>query len=285
MSATGADQDLPAILRASKPEAAHAAALAVDVRGARKTYPNGLRALDAVDLKVREGDFATLLGPSGCGKSTLLRMIGGLSQPTEGSVLLWPDSAQGGQGRRLAFVFQSPTLMPWARVERNVRLPLDLAGEESAAAPKLRAALDLVGLEPFAGLFPRELSGGMQMRVSIARALITEPRLLLMDEPFGALDEITRNRLDREMRDLWARRSLTVVFVTHSIYEAVFLSSRVLVMSARPGRILDEVVIDEPHPRTDEFRMSERFARCCKQLSDMLAAASDDGTGGPRGAA
>jgi NitT/TauT family transport system ATP-binding protein len=202
MSATGADQELPAILRASEPEAAHAAALAVDVRGARKTYPNGLRALEAVDLKVHEGDFATLLGPSGCGKSTLLRMIGGLSQPTEGSVLLWPGSTRGGPQQRLAFVFQSPTLMPWARVERNVRLPLDLAGEESAAAPKLRAALDLVGLEPFAGLFPRELSGGMQMRVSIARALITEPRLLLMDEFFGTLDEITRNRLDREMRDL-----------------------------------------------------------------------------------
>jgi NitT/TauT family transport system ATP-binding protein len=154
----------------------------------------------------------------------------------------------------------------------------------SAGAQGALGALELVGLQVFPRVFPRELSGGMQMRVSIARALVTEPRLLLMDEPFGALDEITRNRLDREIRDLWARRSLSVVFVTHSIYEAVFLSTRVLVMSARPGRIVAEIAIDEPHPRTDAFRVSERFARWCAQLSDILAAASDDGTGGRRGA-
>jgi NitT/TauT family transport system ATP-binding protein len=269
------------------------------VRGASKTYPNGLRALDSINVEVREGDFATLLGPSGCGKSTLLRMIGGLSVPTSGSVVLGSNSqteaagagvsgaAEAGQRAhsptdrepRLSFVFQSPTLMPWASVERNVRLPLDLAGEADGSAPKVDAVLRLVGLNDFAALYPRELSGGMQMRTSIARALVTEPRLLLMDEPFGALDEITRNRLDREIRDLWARRSLTVVFVTHSIYEAVYLSTRVLVMSARPGRIIGEVAIDEPHPRTDAFRVSERYARSCKQLSEMLAAGSEEGGG------
>ena len=265
----------------------------VEMRGASKTYPNGVRALDPIDLQVRQGDFATLLGPSGCGKSTLLRMIGGLTSPTAGRVALWPepDASEervqrqdeirvvGGDGHRsgLAFVFQHPTLMPWASVERNVRLPLDLARDEDSAAAKLEAALNLVALRDFARVYPRELSGGMQMRVSIARALVTEPRLLLMDEPFGALDEITRNRLDREISELWARRSLTVVFVTHSIYEAVFLSTRVLVMSARPGRIAGELEITEPHPRTDAFRTSERFTRSCQRLSAMLAEASGDG--------
>jgi NitT/TauT family transport system ATP-binding protein len=162
--------------------------------------------------------------------------------------------------------------MPWASVEANVRLPLDLAGmPRGHSAARVRAALELVGLHEFAHAYPRELSGGMRMRASIARALVTQPRLLLMDEPFGALDEITRGRLDREVRDLWAQRNLTVLFVTHSIYEAVFLSTRVVVMSARPGRIVREVAIDEPHPRTDAFRVSERFATRCRQLSELLA--------------
>ena len=262
-----------------------------EMRGASKTYPNGVRALEPINLQVHDGDFATLLGPSGCGKSTLLRMMGGLTSPTAGNVMLWPGASgeraqrpertrvarSEGHSPALAFVFQHPTLMPWASVERNVRLPLDLAGDEDDVAAKLDAALSLVALRDFARVYPRELSGGMQMRVSIARALVTEPRLLLMDEPFGALDEITRHRLDREISELWARRALTVVFVTHSIYEAVFLSTRVLVMSARPGRIAGELEIAEPHPRTDAFRTSERFARSCQRLSAMLAAVSGDG--------
>jgi len=263
------------------------APIAVELRGATKTYANGLHALAPIDLQVREGEFATLLGPSGCGKSTLLRLVAQLSAPTTGSVALWPGERGHGElgtmtqdeaaRQRLAYVFQTPTLMPWASVERNVSLPLTLARyEPEQAATRVRAALELVGLAEFGMLYPRQLSGGMQMRVSIARALVTEPTLLLMDEPFAALDEITRARLDQEIRDLWARRALTVLYVTHSIYEAVFLSTRVLVMSARPGHILGEVVVDEPHPRTDAFRMSERFAALCQRLSTLLLQGSGE---------
>jgi NitT/TauT family transport system ATP-binding protein len=250
--------------------------VAVELRAATKTYANGLRALDPIDLQVVSGEFATLLGPSGCGKSTLLRMVAQLSSPTTGGVALWPArrdavAAPACAPQHLAYVFQAPTLMPWASVERNVSLPLMLAHcDAEQAAVRVRTALALVGLHEFRTLYPRQLSGGMQMRVSIARALVTDPSLLLMDEPFGALDEITRARLDQEIRDLWARRSLTVLFVTHSIYEAVFLSTRVLVMSARPGRILGEIAVDEPHPRTDAFRLSERFAALCHRVSTLL---------------
>jgi NitT/TauT family transport system ATP-binding protein len=247
--------------------------IAVEVRAAEKVFANGIRALDPIDLVVREGEIVTLIGPSGCGKSTLLRLIAGLVQPSAGRIRLSPEAQSAG----LAFVFQNPTLMPWVSVERNVRLPLDLSGAERAKAQdKVRRALELVGLNDFAHFYPRELSGGMQMRASIARALVTGPRLLLMDEPFGALDEITRNRLDRDLSDLCAREKLTVLFVTHSIYEAVFLSSRVLVMSARPGRIFQEVAIDEPQPRRGAFRSTEKFARLSAGLSGMLAAAMDE---------
>ena len=242
---------------------------AIDIRGACKTYPNGIRALEPIDLTVRQGEFVTIVGPSGCGKSTLLRLIAGLSPSTAGSIVL----SERFSPPRLAYVFQSPTLMPWASVQANVRLPLALAGmPRSDADEKTRHALELVGLQEFARSFPRELSGGMQMRVSIARALATEPRLLLMDEPFGALDEITRNRLDREFSELSARANLTVLFVTHSIYEAVFLSSRVLVMSPRPGRVHAEVHIDAPRPRADSFRGTVKFATHSAQLSEMLGA-------------
>jgi NitT/TauT family transport system ATP-binding protein len=243
---------------------------AISLENVDKVFPSGLRALDRIDLDVRRGEFVTLLGPSGCGKSTLLRILAGLTAPTSGRV-----HRHGPQDRPLAFVFQQPTLMPWASVAANVRLPLDLAGAERREADaRVRDALSLVGLSGFARAYPRELSGGMQMRTSIARALVTDPDVLLMDEPFGALDEITRGRLDHDIRELWARRQLTVVFVTHSIYEAVFVSTRVLVLSARPGRSVGEVPIDEPHPRAEAFRLSERYARWCRQLSELLAAGS-----------
>ncbi len=251
---------------------------AVEVLSAEKTYPNGTQALRPVNLTVRQGEFVTLLGPSGCGKSTLLKMVAGLLQPSDGRLLLWrqPVSQVEGSGHRLSFVFQEATLMPWARVQANVRLPLDLAGvppDQSAA--RVHSALQLVGLDRFAQQLPRELSGGMQMRVSIARGLVTDPQLLLMDEPFGALDEITRNRLDSDLLRLWAQKQLTVVFVTHSIHEAVYLSQRVVVMAARPGRIVDEVLIDEPYPRAPDFRVSQRFSARAKQLQDSLLKASD----------
>ena len=205
-----------------------------------------------------------------------MNLIAGLVTPTSGTLSWWGGdfATTGGPGRRLGFVFQAPTLMPWARVAANVRLPLDLAGvERTSATASTDAALRQVGLADFARHFPRELSGGMQMRASIARALVTTPDLLLMDEPFGALDEFTRQRLDGELSALWAARGLTIVFVTHSVYEAVFLSTRVAVMSPRPGRIIADIAVDEPFPRSDDFRVSTAFAQRCRQVSALIAGA------------
>jgi len=250
---------------------------AVEVLSVEKTYPNGTHALQPVNLRVQEGEFVTLLGPSGCGKSTLLKMVAGLLEPSNGRLLLWrkPVDQIEGSGHRLSFVFQEPTLMPWARVQANVRLPLDLAGVPAAeSAPRVHEALAMVGLDKCAGHLPRELSGGMQMRVSIARGLVTQPTLLLMDEPFGALDEITRHKLDSDLLELWRQKKLTVIFVTHSIYEAVYLSTRVVVMAARPGRLIEELSIEEPYPRGADFRVSTAFSRYAKHLQDSLARAS-----------
>jgi NitT/TauT family transport system ATP-binding protein len=252
---------------------AHADSLAVDIQSAQKTYPNGTQALLPVNLQVQAGEFITLLGPSGCGKSTLLKMVAGLLAPSAGQVRL--------QDQALSFVFQEATLMPWASVLANVRLPLDLAGvPRPQADARVQSALQLVGLQGFAQSLPRELSGGMQMRVSIARGLVTQPKLLLMDEPFGALDEITRNRLDGELLALWQAQKLTVIFVTHSIHEAIFLSTRVVVMAARPGRIVEEVRIDEPYPRGPDFRVSTDFSRCAKRLQDSLQSSFTQASGG-----
>lgn len=238
-----------------------------------KVYADGTRALDPVDLTIRDGEFVSLIGPSGCGKSTVLKLAANLIEPSSGTVRWWGHGFEqvGMPGQRLSFVFQEPTLMPWARIGPNVRLPLDLMNvPKREAGPKVREALKLVGLADFENHFPRQLSGGMMMRTSIARALVTEPNVLLMDEPFGALDEFTRNRLDSDLIELWWGRGLTVVFVTHSIYEAVFLSTRVVVMSARPGRIYKQFDIDEPHPRDEAFRKSGRFADLCRELTSIL---------------
>lgn len=230
-------------------------------------YPNGVRALAPIDLSVRQGEFVSLLGPSGCGKSTLLRLVAGLISPGTGSLRLGGEFSD----LRTGYVFQSPTLMPWADIEANVRLPHTLSGRDASdAAARVNHALHMVGLEAFRHAWPRELSGGMQMRASIARALAVQPRLLLMDEPFAALDEITRNRLDNDLLKLWSAQSLTALFVTHSVFESVFLSTRIVVMSSRPGKIVGEVVIDEAHPRGEDFRSSDRFTRYCAEATRLL---------------
>jgi NitT/TauT family transport system ATP-binding protein len=249
----------------------------VEILSADKVFPNGTRALAPIELTIAAGEFLTLIGPSGCGKSTLLKLIANLIEPSDGRILWWSGAFEKtvSSGRSLAFVFQDPTLMPWARVEANVRLPLDLAGVPKAGSrQRVEQALARVGLEGFARHYPRQLSGGMKMRVSIARSLVTEPDLLLMDEPFGALDEFTRNRLDADLVRLWWERKLTTVFVTHSIYEAVFLSTRVVVMGAQPGRIFKVMSIDEPHPRDESFRNSPHFAEYCRTLSALLTEVS-----------
>ncbi len=241
--------------------------------GISKTFANGTIALDNVDLTIRPGEFLTLLGPSGCGKSTLLKMIAGLGSPSTG-MIDWPQSsydAAGEPDRLLGYVFQEPTLLPWRTVFDNVYLPLMLSGQrKEAVRERIMAVLAQVGLAGFAKSYPRELSGGMKMRVSIARALVTNPRILLMDEPFAALDEITRTKLNNDLLHLFAKQNLTVIFVTHSVYESVYLSSRIVVMSARPGRVSSEIAIDAPYPREEEFRVSPLYNDFCRRASDAL---------------
>ena len=238
-----------------------------------KRFPNGLVALQQVSMDIGSSEFVSLLGPSGCGKSSVLRMVAALDSPTRGVVEA--PALLPGEDSHTAFVFQDPALMPWASVFDNVWLPLRLRGEaRTASQGRVRAALQAVGLAEFDRAFPSELSGGMRMRTSIARALVTRPRVLLMDEPFAALDEITRQRLNVDLLATWQASPLAVLFVTHSVFEAVFLSERVLVMSGRPGRVLSQTLIDEPYPRTDEFRTSMRYARWCRELSDALSEAS-----------
>ena len=246
----------------------------VALRGVGKVFPSGTRALAGLDLEVRAGEFVTLLGPSGCGKSTALRIVAGLSEPTQGAVA-WPQAAALPHGTsRIGFVFQEPTLMPWASVFDNVLLPLRLKGSSAAeAAERVETALGRVGLQEFVRAYPRELSGGMRMRVSIARALVTEPQLLLMDEPFAALDEITRFKLNDDLLRMWQALRTTVVFVTHSVFEAVYLSSRVVVMAARPGRLFADLAIDVPYPRDGNFRTSSEYAALCRRTSEALAQA------------
>lgn len=255
------------------------APMAIEALSVEKVYANGTQALRPVNLSIAEGEFITLLGPSGCGKSTLLKMVAGLIEPSDGRLLLWrkPVNKLASTGKHLSYVFQEATLMPWHSVLKNVRLPLELEGVPPREADRrVAAALQRVGLEKFADALPRELSGGMQMRASIARGLVVEPNLLLMDEPFGALDEITRNALDSDLLDLWQRHQWTVMFVTHSIHEAVFLSQRVIVMAARPGRVVADIKIDEPFPRDESFRLSKRFSEYAMHLHHLLVAASQE---------
>jgi NitT/TauT family transport system ATP-binding protein len=251
----------------------HSGAPIVALRGVGKTFPSSTVALADLDLDVRENEFLSLLGPSGCGKSTALRIIAGLTEPTQGAVE-WTAAARTGNANRLGFVFQEPTLMPWANVSNNVLLPLKLKGvAPDMAAKRVDAAIERVGLQKFAKSYPRELSGGMRMRASIARALVTEPALLLMDEPFAALDEITRFKLNNDLLRVWQALRTTVVFVTHSVFESVYLSSRIVVMAARPGRVFTEIAIDAPYPRDQTFRTSAEYAALCRRTSEALSQA------------
>jgi NitT/TauT family transport system ATP-binding protein len=241
----------------------------VALRGVDKVYSNGIVALKGLDLAVRDGEFLSLLGPSGCGKSTALRLIAGLGEVSAGRIE-WSNGAR----RDIGFVFQDATLMPWATVVNNIYLPLRVRGvPKSAAAPRIERAMQQVGLAGFGDAYPRELSGGMRMRVSIARALVAEPKILLMDEPFAALDEITRFKLNDDLLALWASQRWTVVFVTHSVFESVYLSTRILVMSARPGRVSSQVAIEVPSPRDPSFRTSGTYAEQCRAVSARLAEA------------
>jgi NitT/TauT family transport system ATP-binding protein len=218
------------------------------------------------------GEFVALLGPSGCGKSTALRLIAGLSAPSSGTVEVARHPGATRPGQSIGFVFQEPTLMPWTSVRENVRLPLKLARLPAADADtRVEEALARVGLADFARAYPRELSGGMKMRVSLARALVTDPDILLMDEPFAALDEITRFRLNNDLLELWRKLGKTVIFVTHSVFESVYLSQRVIVMTARPGRMGAEIRINAAEPRGEKFRTSAAYAAFCREVSAALA--------------
>jgi NitT/TauT family transport system ATP-binding protein len=240
----------------------------VTLSGVGKRYANGTLAVQGVELAIGQGDFVSLLGPSGCGKSTVLRMVAGLMAPTTGSIQM---AAGGDATGDIGFVFQEPTLMPWSNALKNVMLPLRLAGvNRGEAADRAAAALASVGLSGFEKSYPRALSGGMKMRVSIARALVTKPRLLLMDEPFAALDEITRHRLNNDLLTLWEAERFTAIFVTHSVFESVYLSRRIVVMAARPGRVVEDIEVNAPFPRDEVFRTSAGYAAHCREVSEAL---------------
>lgn len=240
-------------------------------------FAGGIRALSGVTFAVERGEFVSIVGPSGCGKSTLLRLVAGLLDPTEGSIQTAGHASRDVKGNRdVGFVFQQPTLLPWRTVEENVSLPGELGPAPKAIdLARVRGALELVGLSDFARVYPHQLSGGMQMRVSLARALVTQPRVLLLDEPFAALDEITRQRLNEDLLSLWARDQWTGLFVTHNVTEAVFLSQRVFVMSARPGRIVEEIAIPFAYPRMPELRATGEFAALSGRVSMALRAVSE----------
>jgi|TARA_R110000868_G_scaffold76136_6_gene219283 NitT/TauT family transport system ATP-binding protein len=250
--------------------------LVVAMHDVSKVFSNGTLALKGMSLDVKAGEFISLLGPSGCGKSTALRIIAGLGAPSSGSID-WPSSRINSKGLPegdVGFVFQDPTLMPWATVFDNVFLPLKLRGISKASATEtIMENLASVGLADFAASYPRELSGGMRMRVSIARAMVTKPKLLLMDEPFAALDEITRQKLNDDVLRLWKQHGVTVIFVTHSVYESAYLSSRIVVMRARPGQVYTDMAVTQPAERDQAYRVSEGYRQTCQDVSDALQGA------------
>lgn len=242
----------------------------VELEGVNKRFRNGTRVLDKISLAVDRGEFVTFLGPSGCGKSTLLKLVSGLSSITEGKVQINGMTPQNAR-ELMSFIFQDATLLPWRTVEQNVGLELEL---EHAARParkeRVDRMLEMVGLSHVAASYPRQLSGGMKMRASIARALVTRPRILLMDEPFAALDEMARDRLNEELLRLYLEQKWTVLFVTHSVAEAVFLSSRIVILAAHPGRIAHDIEVALPWPRTADTRESKAFGEQVAKVSHLL---------------
>jgi NitT/TauT family transport system ATP-binding protein len=239
--------------------------LLLSLSGISKRFDNGTQAIARLDLDVAQGEFLSLVGPSGCGKSTALRIIAGLLRPETGTVTFAQPKPE------LGFVFQEPTLMPWATALGNARLPLDLSGRgRGEANDRAARALRRVGLAGFEGAYPRELSGGMKMRVSIARAIAAEPKLLLMDEPFAALDELTRQALNDDLLTLKDEDGLTVIFVTHSVYESTYLSSRVVVMSPRPGRVAADLALTPPVGRDESYRLTPQFTADAGRVSAAL---------------
>ena len=252
------------------PEAAAQVGVSVCVRGVRRTFPDGTEAIASLDLDIAAGAFVALVGPSGCGKSTLLRLIAGLDTPQAGSVSVQASDRQSDRFP-VAYVFQDAHLLPWHDVLDNVALPLQLGGIDAGPRrERAREALSRVGLSDVAGKRPAALSGGMRMRVSLARALVTRPRLLLLDEPFGALDELTRLRLDDELRALWRAFGMTVLFVTHAISEAAYLAERAIVFSPRPARVVLDATVDLPAERGPAIRTEPQFARTVQRLHAAL---------------
>ena len=251
-----------------RPEPSRSDALSLSFEGVSMRFPDGTEALDDVSLRIGQGEFVSIVGPSGCGKSTLLKIASGLFPHTSGTVRV--------DRTHLGYTFQDATLLPWRKVLGNVELLMELRGYPPAERRRIALEqISLVGLDGFADHYPKRLSGGMRMRVSIARALVTRPPLLLMDEPFAALDEITRFRLNDDLLNLWETFGWTVVFVTHSVFESVYLSNRIVVMAARPGRIHSDLAIDAPYPRSEQFRMSEAYNEYCRRTSDALHAAME----------
>jgi NitT/TauT family transport system ATP-binding protein len=264
--------DLPLVEAKAAAQSAPSRAV-VSMRNISKVFSNGTLALSDMSLDVMRGEFLSLLGPSGCGKSTALRIIAGLGGPSSGKID-WPSSKINSRGLPegdIGFVFQEPTLMPWQTVFGNVYLPLRLRGvSKSAARPQIMETLASVGLADFEKSYPRELSGGMKMRVSIARALVTRPKLLLMDEPFAALDEITRQKLNDDVLRLWRQSAITVIFVTHSVFESAFLSNRIVVMKARPGQVFSDMEISTSSERDENYRTSEEYRAVTDKVSRAL---------------
>lgn len=236
----------------------------VELHNVGKVYANGIAALTDIQLHLNPAEIVAVVGPSGCGKSTLLRLIAGLEAPTTGRIAFTSTASA------IGYIFQEPTLLPWATVEENIALPLKLKVPYGGEALTVAKALSMVDMTEFAGVYPRELSGGMKMRTAMARALVTNPKLLLLDEPFAAIDEIARFQLDDRLIALWQHRQFAAVFVTHSIFEAVYLAHRVVVMSKRPGRIIGEAVVEAAYPRSINFRTTQEYLACCAEVTELL---------------